>query len=392
MKIKSFILACSFLALSVSTYAQKGVLNSAKSDYEKYTQLKNANTAALGVSSLNSAKESIDKASANAKTSGDPATWTYRALIYADLALLDTVQSKTDPLVKEAASSLKKASELDKEGQNKANIDLAGKLIAQSALNKGVREFQAKNYEGAYNSFNEGLVFMPTDSTFNYYAGLAAINLKDYDKAIEKYNQLTKTNFSIGNQVYLDLSRLYALKGDTTSAIRVASEGTQKYPKDAKLATQEIELGLVAGKQKEIVSKISAQAEKDPSNKTYPFYLGVAYNSLKDYQKAEEAYKKALAIDPNFADANLNLGGVILNNAIDIYNKARNIPTNKQTEYNAMLKKANVEADRALPYIQKANELNPKSVLALENLKTYYLLKNDTGKVAEIKKKIDALQ
>ncbi len=389
--MKCFLIACSLFAVSITAYAQKSAVNAAKSSYEKYTGLKNPTTMALAIPSLNEAKENIDKAVVHEKTKDDASAWTYKALIYADMATLDSVPAKIDPLITEATNAVKKAVELDKDGQNKANIDMANRLLAQVALNKGVRDFQNQNFAGAYTNFNDGLMYLPGDTTLTYYAGLSAINAKQYDKAIEKYTQLSTTNFSSANQVYLDLSRLYALKGDTTSAIRAASEGSKKFPNDTQLATQEIELNLITGKQKEVIEKIVLQAEKEPNNKTLPFYLGIAYNSIKDYAKAEEAYKKAIAIDPNYVDANINISGLIMNNGIDIYNKGNKLPTSKQKEYDAMMKKAHAEFDRAFPYLQKSVELDPKSRMAWENLKTYYVVKKNDAKVNEITKKLKSL-
>jgi tetratricopeptide (TPR) repeat protein len=392
MKVKLLIIGCALLVMSAGAYAQKSVLNSAKTNYDKFSGLKNPNTMSLALPSLTAAKESIDKAVAHEKTKDDPSAWTYRALIYADLALLDSVPANTEPLVAEATNSIKKATELDKEGQNKAQLETAGRLLAQYNLNKGVRAFQNKTYEEAYAAFNNGLTYLPGDTTFSYYAGLAAINMKDYGKAIEKYNNLLNTKFSNLPSIYLDLSRIYAMQKDTVNAIKMASEGSQKFPENSQLATQEIELSLMAGKQKEVIDKITAQSAKEPGNKTLPFYLGIAYNSMKDYPKAEEAYKKAIAIDPNFVDANLNVGSLIMNNGIELYNAANKLPANKQTEYTAMMKKAMAEFDRAFPYLQKSVELDPKSRIGLENLRTYYLVKKNSEKATEIKKQIDALQ
>jgi tetratricopeptide (TPR) repeat protein len=143
--------------------------------------------------------------------------------------------------------------------------------------------------------------------------------------------------------------------------------------------------------------------EKNPTNRLYPFYLGIAYASILDdkksteavkkdaFIKAEEAYKKAIAVDPSYGDAYINLGGLIMNNGIGIFNKANKIPTNKVAEYNAMKKLAITEFDRALPYLEKATQLNPKSELALRNLHQYYNVKNNPTKAAEVAAKIKAL-
>ncbi|NEU07057.1 tetratricopeptide repeat protein [Flavihumibacter sp. R14] len=391
MKIKSFILALTFMSTSVFVFAQKGEVSSAKSNYEKYAQLRDANSAALGLTNLKNAKTSIDKAVVNEKTANDPTAWTYKALIYSDLALLDSVPTTSQPVMTEATSALSKAKELDKSGANKADLDKVTANIAQYSINTGVKAYQAGKFEDAYSAFNSSLTHRPGDTTITYYAGLSAINAKNYKAGIEKYESLVKSNFSSNNQVYLDLSRLYIMQGDTAKAIKAASEGSAKFPNDAALATQEIELSLMAGKQTEVISKIEAQAQKEPKNKLLPFYLGIAYSASNNTDKAVAAYKQALAIDPEFADANVNLGGIYLNNGIELYNTANKLPQNKQKEYDEMMKKANAQFDTAFPYLQKAVAVNPKSKLALDNLKTYYIIKKNQAKVDELTKQINAL-
>ena len=99
MKIKSFILALAITGSSTFAFAQKGELNSAKSNYDKFSVLKDANSLALAQTNLKTAKASIDKAVAHEKTKNDPSAWVYKALIYTDLALLDSVPTTSTPWV-----------------------------------------------------------------------------------------------------------------------------------------------------------------------------------------------------------------------------------------------------------------------------------------------------
>lgn len=392
MKIKSFILVAVFTASSVIVFAQKGEVTSAKSNYDKFITFKDANSMALAVPNLKLAKASIDKAVVHEKTMADPTAWTYKALIYGEMALMDSVPSTSKPLLNEAQTAYKKALDLDKAGANKANFDhLNSAIFSQYELNQGVKAYQTNNFSEAYTSFNNALTYRPGDTTITYYAGLSAINSKNYDAGIKSYESLIKTNFSANKSIYMDLSRLYSMKGDTLKAISIASEGAAKF-NDSQLATQEIELSLMSGKQKEVIIKIADQAKKDPKNKLYPYYLGIAYSTAGDVDKAEEAYKQAIAVDPAFADANINIGGVILNKGIVIYNEANKLPQSQQKEYETAMKRASGEFERAFPYLKKANELDPKSRIALENLKTYYLIKKDNAKMDEITKKLEELK
>ena len=391
MKIKSFILAAVFSASTLVVFAQKGEVSSAKSNYEKFLGLKEANSMMLAIPNLTAAKASVDKAVVHAKTMEDPGAWTYKALIYGELALLDTVPSSSKPLIEEAKAAHSKATELDKAGENKANLENAkGTIFSQYELNQGVKAYQASDFASAYTSFNNALSFRPGDTTITYYAGLSAINAKNFKAGIQSYEALIKTDFSANNQIYLDLSRLYTMEGDTARAIAVASEGATKY-NDTQLATQEIELSLMSGKQKEVISKISDQAQKNPTNKLYPYYLGIAYSTIGENLKAEEAYLQALKIDPDFADASINIGGILLNKGITLYNDANKLPQNQQKEYDDMIKRAEIEFEKAFPFLNKASELDPTSRIALDNLKTYYIIKKNQAKVDEIAAKIEKL-
>jgi len=389
--MKSLVFAFALLGCAYSASAQKGELNAAKTSYEKFITLKDAGSLVLAMPSITVAKASIDKAAVNEKTAVDVSTWVYKAMIYAELALLDTVSVSAEQTIATAKEDLKKAIDLGAAAQNAGNIERTNNLFAQFELNIGVRAFQTQKFSQAYEAFEKSLIYKPSDTTLTYYAGLSAINAQNYKAAIKKYGELVKLEYSANKLIALDLSKLYALDKDTVNAIAVASTYATKF-NDQALATQEIELSLMSGKQKQIIERILAQIALDPKNKLEYFYLGIAYDALKEYKKAEDAYKKAIELDANYFDATLNLGSGILNNGIDLYNKANTLPANKQKEYDTALKAAQSEFDRSFPYLDKAVQIDPKSLNALQNLKTYYVIKKNAAKVAELTKQINALQ
>ncbi len=390
MNMKSLVFAFAFLGCAYSASAQKGELSTAKTNYEKYIALKDAGSLTLAGPSLTIAKTSIDKAALNEKTAIDASTWAYKALIYANLALNEADAATAEALIKSAGDDFSKAVEMDTDKKN-ANLITAGNdAFAQFQLNKGVKAFQAQDFKQAYTAFEQSLSYRPADTLLTYYSGLAAINAVDYPSAIKRYEELLTTDYSANREIALDLSKLYSMQKDTVNAIRIASVYATKF-NDQALATQEIELSLMSGKQKQVIERILAQIALDPKNKVEHFYLGIAYDALKEIKKAEDAYKKAIELDANYFDATLNLGSGILNNGIDLYNKANLLPAGKQQLYDAAMKAAFVEFDRAFPYLDKAVKIDPKSLNALQNLKTYYVIKKNTAKVAELTKLISAL-
>lgn len=390
MKVKSILLVA-LVVTSSTVLAQTSNLRRAKASYDKFNEVKSIGNATLGASDLNIAKEALEKAIEHEKTKDLAETWTYYALVNADLALLDSTETSV-AYIQKASEAREKAISLDTEKENEQNLGILNSILAQYELNAGVKAWDTQDFVSAYDAFDRGLKYLPGDTTLLYYSGLAAVNSQSYDKALSKYVELIPIDsFSNNRQITLDVSRLYLMQGDTANAIKYAELGVNKYPEDNELATQNIELNLMAGNEDKIISTINDQVTKDPGNKNLHYYLGIAYNETGDLAKAEESYKKALAIDPAYLDANINLGGLILNKGIDLFNKTNNANLT-QGEYDKEIKKAYDMFDSALPFLEKAVATDGKSYLALNNLKKYYEIKEDQAKIDELQARIDALQ
>lgn len=424
MKIK--VLTTSFLGLiSVAAFAQKGELNNATEQYTKYDGLKV--NAAIAKPILMQAKTSIDKASANAKTSGLAETHAVKASIYGALALQETDATAANTDYTTAQEAINKAKELDTKKENTKWIDQASAELAQYQLNKGVGDFQAKKYNEAYNEFDAARQLRPEDTLTVLYTAISASNANKYPEAITNYNKLLALDYKKKADVYTDLSGLYMANKDTADAIKIMGEGVQKFPNNAAMRKREIEISLMAGQQSDLITKIDAAIKADPNNKSLYYYEGLTYSQTaeakgkemrkaakasakagkaagtdpqiaklqqqreENFGKAAEQYKKAVALDPNYFEAVMNLGYVLIAPAIDNYNAAQQLPINQKKAYDDDMAKAKKGFDEAKPYVFKAVELNPKSVDALTNQKSYYLGIKDSANATEVQKKIDAL-
>ncbi len=432
MKIK--VLMTALLAFAaIGAFAQKGELSDANDDYTKFDGLRSNMTIAKPM--LMTAKTHIDKAAANAKTSALPQTLALKAGIYASLAAIDEDAAAATSDYATAQDALIKAQAADTKNENATMIKHATVELAQVQLNKGVKAFQSKNYDDAYKSFDAARQLIPEDTTAILYTAISASNAKNYPVAISNYNKLVGVaNYSTKSKIsaYNDMTTLYLYNKDTTGATKVISDAVTKYPDNADLRKREIEVSLQAGQQSNLIGKIETAIKGDPNNKTLYYYEGLTYSQiaeaagneikklekadkkaaaakpgtkpavnpqieklrqtrLDNYSKSAEQYKKAVAIDPNYFEAVLNLGYVIIAPAIDIYNDAQQLPTTQQKAYDAAMAKATAQFDLAKPYVLKAVELNPQSPDALTNLKSYYLGKKDTENANAVQKKIDAL-
>jgi hypothetical protein len=426
MKIK-FLMAGLVGLISTVALAQKSELSNAQTEYDNYSVTsvsaqKIPMLKAKAKTSLNNAKTSIDKASANAKTATLPLTYAVKSAVYAALAEDDSVETTSLVNYNTASETLKQAKTVDTKNENTKLINEATIRLERYQLNKGVNAYQNKKYIEAYKSFDNYRRLAPEDTTAIFYTGLAATNAGNtdpqyYPLAITNYNKLVTTKYSKIPQVYLDLSAIYLHVKDTVNALKVINEGVAKYPKDSELRKRQIETALQTGRQNEIISSVETAIANDPKNKTLYYYSGLTYSQIGDadnasslktkdaaaksslhqkaldnYAKAADMYKKALEIDPNYFDANLNLGYVLMRPAIDTYNAANNLPANRQKEYDQQIAKAGAQFDLAKPYLSKAVELNPKSIDALTNLMNYYRGKKDNASAGKIKAQLDALK
>jgi Tetratricopeptide repeat len=430
MKIKVLITALLAFA-ATGAFAQKGELSDANEDYAKFDGLRSNMPIAKPI--LATAKTHIDKASTNAKTSALPQTFALKAAIYASLASIDEDAAAATSDYATAQDALTKAQAADTKNENATLIKHSTVELAQVQLNKGVKAFQSKSYDEAYKAFDAARQLVPEDTTAILYTAISASNAKNYPAAISSYNKLvTVASYSTKSKItaYNDMATLYLYNKDTTGATKAITDAVAKFPDNADLRKREIEVSLQAGQQSNLIGKIETAIKGDPNNKTLYYYEGLTYsqtaeitgNELKklqkaaakaakagakpaadpqieklkqtrldNYSKSAEQYKKAVAIDPNYFEAVLNLGYVIIAPAIDIYNDAQQLPTTQQKAYDAEMAKAATQFDLAKPYVLKAVELNPQSQDALINLKSYYLGKKDTENANAVQKKIDAL-
>jgi len=418
MKIRILFVGSGLAVLfAQQVFAQKGELSTAKSSFETYDMLRASNNGPMVKNSLSKAKTSIDKAAQHEKTSALPETYALKAAIYAHTAMADSVESTSTPIFTAAEEALAKAKELDVKKENEKIIASAASALAQTKMNFGVTYYKDKKYDEAYKAFDLTQKYAIGDTSAIYYAGISAAAASNYKAALDQYKKLLSTNFSENDKVYTDMSSLYLLAKDTINAVNIAAEAVKKYPNNTDLRKKEIEISLQTGRVQQVLDKILAAITADPKNKTLYVYAGLTYSQAAEasaakisktkdaatlatlqkeradnYAKAADMYKKAIEIDPNYFEAILNIGYVILNPAIDTYNAAQQLPAAKQKEYDAALAKSKAQFDAAKPYLEKATELQPNNADAWSNLKTYYIGVQLPAKANEVQKKIDELK
>jgi tetratricopeptide (TPR) repeat protein len=343
---------------------------------------------------LDKAKAAIDEAAQHEKTIADAKTWFYRGNIYYDIGISTNEEYRKldpDPLGV-AWASYKKALELDEKGEFKEDIIKFTMAVAEAYYNQGVTYYNAQDFKSAAQSFGQAATVNQSvgriDTTAVYNAAIAA-GMANEDALAKEYLQKT---ISLGFQrpdVYVSLAEIYKREGDTTMALQTIQYGRKMYPVDFGLLIAETNIYLATDEKEKAMADLELAKQMDSTNPTIFFAVGTIYDQMGDLAKAESAYLQAIAINPDYFEANYNIGALYVNQAADILAKANDLPLNMVKEYETEKAKADGMLSKSLPYLEKALALNPEDLNTMVSLKEIYTRLGMMDKLGVIDEKLN---
>lgn len=374
MKRIIFLLVIVF-AVNVA-YAQKSKRTTA------YNYLRNNNLA--------KAMENIEPTITNEKTMADAKTWYYRGTIYLQIAM------STDPEVKAlsedalniAYESYIKAKELDEKGLYTTDINNNLKVIVQEFYRIGVEKFNQNDFLGAADflekTFKISESFGILDSASAYYTAYAYQAGKDYENARKYYNMLIEADYK-KPVMYASMAEMYKAEADTATALEIIKAGREKFPKNFDLLIAETNIYLSRGDTKNALDNLETALEQDTTNPSIYFAIGTNYENLEEYDEAENAYKQAIRLNPEYFDAFYNLGALYVNRAAAILDSANALPLEETEKYDKMKAEADAYLKESIPHLERALEINPNDRTTIVSLREIYARLNMTEKLNEIK-------
>ena len=371
-KLSLVLVALLFVTMS---FAQKAAVKDAASNLKK--------------GKLDKAKESIELAIKDPTTSTDAKTWLTRGNIYLDIhsSPLPMYKSLAPNALDLAKESLLKAKELDTKGELKEDLQKATANLVSGLYNAGAEFYTAKNYVEAAKSFegtyllNKELGKIDTASIFN--AGLSSELAKDDAGAIKYYSLLVDLKYPQA-PVFSSLAVMLINQGKFEEAKAVVAKGKLQFPDNFDMLIAETNIYLKSGQTEKALEALETAVKKDTTNQTIYFAVGANYNILANdaskpadfraacYNKAEKAYLKALKIKPDYFDATYNLGALYVNKASVVIEEANKLNLNETAKYDKLKADADNILKLALPYLEKAHQLEPKDMSTLTALKEIY--------------------
>jgi len=336
------------------------------------------------------AAEAIDQAAQHEQTAGKDKTWYYRGLVYQAIGEDSALRVKYPDCFKTAYASFSKALELEKESDFAADIRVRMPAIVNKLFQEGVEDYNAKNFGASLKTFEQVLEISPEDTLAMVNAGFSAERSGDNEKAKVYFSRLIDRKYS-DPKIYMFLSRIVKAEGDSARGLAIIRQGRELFPEENNLVIEELNYFLASGKHEEALAPLNTAIAKDTANHLLYFARGNIYDKMGDTGKAKADYLHAIAAKPDYFDAYYNLGAMFFNQGADLANKANNIPPTKQKEYDAAKKLADDKFREAMPYLEKANELNPGDQSTLVSLKQLYARIGETVKYEKVKAQLEGM-
>jgi len=271
-----------------------------------------------------------------------------------------------------------------------------------------------------------------------YYAASYAVNGEDYPTALKYYEELKQLNYSgektlyaakskasgsvdyfntkserdmvikltthsdpteekqpsRRGEIYKNIALIYVQDGKTEEAKKAIVDARKQNPEDSSLIITEADLYLKSKDYANYERLVKEVLEKNPNDAVLQYNLGVIASQGGKDADAEKYYLKAIQIDPKYTDAYTNLAIIKLapeSALIDQMNKLGTSPADNK-KYDILKKQRLDIFNSAIPYLEKAVELNPKNYQASKTLLNVYNALEITDKAAPLKVKVKEME
>ncbi|MEZ5054612.1 MAG: tetratricopeptide repeat protein [Chitinophagales bacterium] len=334
------------------------------------------------------AKKSIDEALSDAEIQKRVDAWTTKGDVYKQIYEGKLFYAQNPNCLFDAKDAYLKAYELELNPKKQKKNFPSMEMLYSYLFNEGFERFNSKKYDDAFKHFkasqdidaflNEKQYKSVLDTNNIFAAGIAAANANDLDAALPYLKKLVDMNYN-NAAVYETLAQIYDNKKQEADLKAIVVKGLAKYPDNKNLQIYELNATLDGGDLSESISKFESAVAKDPKNASIIFNLAVLYDKNKQTDKAKETYDKAIAIKPDYGDAYFNIGVMYFNEGVEI-NKSMNAIDDKDDplgkKYNELKVKRDAVFQKALPYLEKAYEIDPNNIDYKSNLKKVYASMN----------------
>ena len=331
----------------------------------------------------------------------------------------------------EAFGKVTSASILQEKNQHLQNL-------LNHLLTKGSDLAQGNNFDDATDYFNNAYKISTKDTLYLYYAASSAVNAKQYDRSLEMYERLrdlgftgifkqyyavnveTKKTEAFDNEVLRDVSvksgthtnpteknsqskypeiiknmaLIYNQQGRTDKALEAMREARAENPEDLNLVLTEANVHYSMGNIQKFKELLEYATERDPNNPELQYNLGVIAGEAKDVEYAKKYYERAIALNPDYVNAYINLAALILGQEESIINEMNNLGTSAADDrrYDELRAERNQLYLDAIPYLENALKADPANFQAAKTLSNIFSATGDDTNAKKYRELADSLE
>lgn len=310
--------------------------------------------------------------------------------------------------------------------------------LRAALINGAIKDQNAQQYKQATEKLYSSYMLTKKDTSDLYFAAGNAVNGKDYDTALNYYQMLldqgytgaTKefvaTNKETGEvepfesenlrnialktgefikpevrvtesrkgEILRNMTLIFIERGDTEKATSLMKTARAENPNDVYLMRADADMSYKMGdvaRYNELIEKIVAS---DPDNPELHFNLGISNDQLGNKEKAMKYYTKALELKPDYEAALINIAALKLSNEdklVEAMNSLGNSSADNK-KYEELKKERENSYKEALPYLEKAHQINASNQNVLKYLMNIYGQIGEDAKYKEAKAKLEALE
>jgi len=392
--MKQAILLVAIALLVTSSYAQK--LDKAKTLFKE--------------NKLTEARTEIDNFLAVEKNKANSDAWYTKAKIYvaiaADPALKTTVPDPRGTSFEAIKQYMTLESTIKDSTRRYLTMTIEGNQplvdMYKGYSGDGATYYNANNFNEAYTSFTKTLeifdymaqkkmITYAFDTTTVLYAGISAEKASKPDDAAKYYGMIADRKISSQGfvEIYKWLADYYSKKSDMANSSKYIALGREVYPTDQFWDAYELDMVREKGTKEELFKKYEQVIAANPTNHLFIFNYAVELyqagydndikkrpsNSKELIAKAADQLKKAIAINPEYANAQMVMGQLVYNEGVDINNINKEIrpPAGGKLKPEELKKKADLRKEvtakfaESLPYFEKVEQiLGSKGKLKME--------------------------
>ncbi|VVV02171.1 MULTISPECIES: tetratricopeptide repeat protein [Mesonia] len=333
----------------------------------------------------------------------------------------------------QSPSDLKIAGESFQMAQELGNEDAAAKLgdVRNALINSAIADQNAKKYKEAAQKLYTSYNLNKKDTLHLYFAAANLTQAQDYEAALNYYNKLKdlgytgkgieyyaintetgeKEKFNDKNQrdlylksgsysdpteekleskkseIYKNIALIYLQQGKEEKGIQAIEDALAENPGDTQLMLAKADIYYKAGQKDKYTEIVEKVLEKDPNNASLYYNLGVTATQMGDPKKAIEYYKKAIEVDPKMTNAYINLASSTLMKEQGMIDEMNSLGMSKADtkRYEELQKERTQLYKDALPYLEKAVELDANNQQAIQTLINIHSQLGNDDKVAKYK-------